>query len=395
MTDPNPFTQALPTQLRAWDSTALRSYLTCPRRYQYEIVNGWRRDNTSLRWGSLYHGAVEEYDECRCRGLSKAEALEVAFAWALENSGDRVVIKVSDDGEGEGEIWKPWGSTWTSFWRCTDEGPLLKSGPNKGQPNEKKRCHNAKFEQEGVNILGTCPECGKPTEVVERWVHADPAKNRHSLLRALVWYVDEQSEEGGVQPYTFPDGRPGVELSFQVPLPINTPDGEPYILCGHMDSFVTAYDEVGVRERKTTATTIGSYYFDRYSPDVQIDTYDLVASVLFPELAAKWVMLEATQTGANFARFHRHFIRSTEGRREEHLKDIINWIKRAEADAAAGYYPTNKASCYSHGGCPFRDICTKDPSTRETWLAASFVKNHWNPLKTRGAAALEPVSSAP
>lgn len=374
--DPNPFTTALPTQLRAWDATSLRAYMECPRKYELSIVNGWRREGVHTQWGSLYHGAIERYDRARLDGKSKDDALDEAFAWALENSGT-----LQERSEHNYE-WQPWGAHWRPFWRCTDEGPILKSGPNKGQPDPKRRCQCAKALQPG-DAPPMCPLSGHPVETQAAWVYDDEIKNRHTLLRAIVWYVDEQPEEGGVQPYRFPDGRDGLEVSFAVPLPINTPDGEPYLLTGNIDSFVQFGEDVWPRERKTTQKSVGTWYFDRYSPDVQIDTYDLVTSTIYPDLVSKGVMLEAAQTGAEFAKFHRQFIYSTEGRRAEHLRDILYWIKRAEADAQAGYYPQNKAACYAHGGCPFREICNRDPSTRDLWLHAEFTQRWWNPLAVR------------
>ena len=391
--EPDPFCKTLPTQLRAWDATSLRAYQECPRKYQYAIVEGYRRPgNIHTFWGGAYHSAIETYDRARIAGASKEDALDEALNCALCESGqyevqdykgDWVPYQIADETPPDiNGRWVPWGSQWVSGWRCTDEGPLLKSGPNKGQPDPRRRCANAKQDNEGA-VPPMCPACGKPVVETHGWKHEDEAKNRHTLLRAVVWYVDEQPEEGAVQPYVFPDGRPGVEVSFQVPLPLPSPDGEPYILCGHIDSFAQFGEEVGPRERKSTMKTLGPWYFDRYSPDIQIDTYDLVSTLLFPDIAAKWVMLEATQTSAGFAKFQRQFIYNTEGRRAEHLQDTMYWIKRAEADAQAGYYPQNKASCYAHGGCPFREICNTDPSTRESWLKSRYVVNKWNPLRER------------
>lgn len=314
MTDaPNPFTRALPTQLRAWDATSLRCYMECPRKYQLMIVEGWRLpEGPHTRWGSLLHGALETYDKAIALSTSKEDALDEAFAWALEHSGTR----------DEAGVWHP-----------------MESRDNK--------------------------------------------KTRHTLLRAVVWYIDEQREEDGVRAYVFPNGKPAVELSFQIPLPLEGPDGEPYLLCGHMDGLVEFGDEVAVRERKTTGKTLAAYYFNQFSPDVQIDTYDLASSVLFPDLAVRATMLEATQTAVNFARFHRHFIHSTEGRREEHLRDVMYHIKEAERNARNSYYPKRESSCYAHGGCPMRDICSKDPSVRERYLKGLYEVRKWNPLEER------------
>ena len=46
----------------AWDATSLRSLMTCPRKYEYEILQGRKNGNEAMRFGSVYHAAKEILD---------------------------------------------------------------------------------------------------------------------------------------------------------------------------------------------------------------------------------------------------------------------------------------------------------------------------------------------
>ena len=383
---PSPYCASLPTQLRAWDATALRSYMSCPRKYFYEFVEGWRGgDNVNLDFGRMYHAALECYDRAIGRGATKADASDAALRHALEHSGHYVRAESTgnDDDPTTWGDWIPWGGTYETVWRCTDEGPALLTGKNKGNPNPAKRCINAKQDHLGDAPADTCSECGKPLTQRTMWVPGDKNKNRYTLIRSVIQYCDEQPEAGGVRPYVFPNGKVAVELSFVIPLPIHTPDGEPYLLTGNLDGLAVFGGEHATRERKTTKSTLNKQYFDRYAPDVQIDTYDLATWLLYPALRPVGVMVEATQTASEFSRVQRNFVTIGNERREEWFAELQGWIKRAEADAMRGVWPKNTASCSANGGCPFRGICSLSPSARERFLPAHFHRELWNPLAVR------------
>ncbi len=215
-----------------------------------------------------------------------------------------------------------------------------------------------------------------------QWETLDNRRTRWTGLRALIWYADEFGE-GAVQPYQFPDGTHAVELSFSVPLPLDNPDGDPYILCGHMDGLTEFGQELYVRERKTTTATLSKYYFKRYSPNTQISVYDLIGNILFEKFNIRGVMVEATQTGVTFTRFQRHLVPRPDETREEFLHDILHWVKQAEACARDGYWPMNQAACSLYGGCPYRDTCSKAPSMRKRFLDAEFKQDFWDPTVER------------
>lgn len=361
---PNPYCETLPGQLKSWDSTALRAYMMCPRSYQLGILEGWRTggDNADLIFGSFYHECVEFFDTLMAQGVAKPEAT------------DQTIQKVLEISWLEG---KPWGGEYITSWRCNNWIP--------GKRN-KYNCEASRSWFAGHRQPATCPKCHQ--SVTNRWYYVPEhkVKNRYTLLASVLHYCDEAKEVGGIQPLVFPDGQIALELSFSLPLPWPSPDGDPYQLCGHMDGMVNFGGEHAVRERKTTRSNVSAAFWDRYAPDVQIDNYDLAAHILYGDtLKPQHVMIEVMQVDANMPKLHRGLVSVTQGRREETLNDIGYWIKKAEADAAAGYWPKNTSSCHAYGrGCQFCRVCKEEPGeTRQRILESYYHVDRWNPARSR------------
>jgi len=61
----------------AWDSTSIGYLKTCPRLYQYIIIEGWSSTEESihLRFGLELHKALEDFDRAITDGASRPEAL--------------------------------------------------------------------------------------------------------------------------------------------------------------------------------------------------------------------------------------------------------------------------------------------------------------------------------
>lgn len=66
----------------AWDSTSLGYFKTCPRLYQYIIIEGWTSDSESvhLRFGQEYHRALEDFDKLTCAGATREDAIRQVVA---------------------------------------------------------------------------------------------------------------------------------------------------------------------------------------------------------------------------------------------------------------------------------------------------------------------------
>lgn len=210
----------------------------------------------------------------------------------------------------------------------------------------------------------------------------DNIKNRFTLVRSIVWYL-EHFREDPAETIILANGKPAVELSFRMDLPFNTPDGEPYLLCGHLDKAVRWQGAVYILDRKTTKGQVGSYYFDKFSPENQMSLYSLAGKVVL-ERDASGIIIDAVQLAVGFARFARGIVHRTKGQLDEWLADTETWIRLAEHFAKTKSWPMNDKSCDMYGGCEFREVCSKDASIRETFLQADFIKREWNPLQSRG-----------
>jgi hypothetical protein len=229
------------------------------------------------------------------------------------------------------------------------------------------------------------------------WVSGDPYKNRESLIRAGVWYLDHYASDPA-ETVILENGKPAVELSFRFEIEVETlTTHEPYILCGHFDKRVKFGGRVFTKDRKTTKSTLGEGYFARYTPDNQMSFYDLASTIVFPDdesLPYGGLMIDAIQLLITGARFQRGIVTRTPRQRQEFFTNTISWLRRMEESAVNEDWPMNDKACmmfsgwnsdleHWHGGCPYRGICGEDPSVRENILQSAFVKKQWNPLIPR------------
>lgn len=207
-------------------------------------------------------------------------------------------------------------------------------------------------------------------------------KNRENLVRSVVWYLDKFENDPARTKMSVDSGRPMVELHFQFELGFSNSEGYPYSLCGYLDRVVEFQGEAFVMDRKTTTSTLGSYYFEQYDPDNQMSTYTIAAMVAF-KTPVKGVIVDAAQIAVGFSRFVRSFVLKTTDQLEEWVRDLRIWLRQAEIYAEANYWPMNDKSCHKYGGCPFRGICSKSPQVRDKFLESAFEKKVWNPLVPR------------
>jgi PD-(D/E)XK nuclease superfamily len=307
----------------AWDSTCLGLFKTCPRKYQYKILLGWTRGTgIHLRWGQELHSALEDYDRSRTHGVRHDDAVHDVVRALLTRIQD----------------WDPI--------------PRTKS---------------------------------------------EELKTKDHLLRSVVWYLEHYNPDPA-ETVVLASGKPAVELSFRFELDFgptewwetrdsngNLIDAErrPYSLCGHLDRVVSYSGDLFVMDRKTTTTTLGSYYFEKFDTDNQMSLYTLAGQILLKSLI-RGVIIDGIQVAVGFSRFVRSFTFRTPDQLDDWLADTQRWLRYAEACAVEGFWPMNDTSCDKFGGCEFKGICSKSPAVRERFLEAEFRKEEpWNPLKPR------------
>lgn len=327
----------------AWDATSLKLAEECPRKYYYQMIEGWRSasaSNVHLRFGSLYATALEHYYKHRALDLSSQEALEEVVLEALLDTWDRPKCET-----------------------CTGTGRGMEMVYYGGPPVERE-CD--------------CPDCNGTGYVGDGapWQSDHAAKTRENLIRTIIWYVD-QFENEATEVVMLADGKPAVELSFS----LEVDDG--IVFCGHLDRLVTYAHDKYVMDQKTTGSTISNNYFEGYNPDIQFSMYTFAGQSVF-HIPLRGVIIDAAQIAVGFSRFERGFTFRSAAQLSEWYDEMLTLIETTQGYARENHFPMNRSSCGNYGGCPFRKVCSRDPAVRPNFLAADFVKGpSWDPLERR------------
>lgn len=361
MNAPSPFSTHNPKLQVVVDATSLYAAMFCPRYYELSIIEGYRKSAVDLEFGGFYATAVEIFKKSLISGDTYPQATEKAI---------RSVVKDTFDVE-QG----PWGGRYDEVWRCTGTEPFKNTKGNKA------KCpwsHKGKWFP--APAPGFC-SCGSPTITERQWLPTDKYKHRLSLVRLVAGYCFDMEARPNWKPYKFDTGLPAVELSFKLPLPIENKYGEPYVLAGHIDSIMDNEGELFPADNKTTKKGLTNSYWKRYSPNVQVDAYDLAGATLFEQLKLKGVVIEAAQVLVSDApRFGNQIFYRNDEQRREFLLDLEALLQEMQFNAERNYWPRRTVNCPM---CIFQEICSKPPTRREDFLKADFHIRKWNPLEER------------
>ena len=228
------------------------------------------------------------------------------------------------------------------------------------------------------------PDTGGP------WISDRSDKTRENLIRTIVWYV-EQFDNEGLEIVKLANGKPAVELSFSFEI-----DND-IILCGHLDRLVKMGEDYYVMDQKTTGTTIGPYYYEKFNPDTQMSCYTFAGKAIF-DMPVKGVIIDAAQIAVGFSRFERGFTFRTQAQLDEWYHDTLYTINLAQEATRKSEFPMNRSkcgstiehfpmrtsSCRDFGGCEYRKICSLSPEVRNKFLKGDFVQEpRWDPLERR------------
>lgn len=313
----------------AWDSTSLGYLKTCPRLYQYIMIDGWGEKDTKvhLRFGQEFHSALQDYD------IYRTTEPERTHDDAVANTVLELLIRTKD--------YAP--------------DPMTRAGKYKSRHN---------LIQLVIDYLDKYVDDPAQTFILQDGTPAVELSFRFELDWEPNHVAREQNIDGGMM------YRP-----------------QPYMLSGHLDRVVTFQDQLFVMDRKTSMTTLGPYYFNGFEPNNQMSLYTLASQVVIAS-PIKGVIIDAAQIlleKPNY--FARGFTYRTPDQLQEWTNDLKLWLTLAEHYATMSYWPQNDTACGMYGGCKFREICSKSPQVRERFLASEFVKlpeeDRWNPLKPR------------
>jgi len=104
----------------------------------------------------------------------------------------------------------------------------------------------------------------------------DPQKNRLSLIRFAVEYLDHYEKQGSpLKTLQLDNGKPAVELTFLFDAGFRSMTDETILLCGHIDRLVEFNSDIYIADLKTTYEQIGSKYAERFTPDNQFTLYTI------------------------------------------------------------------------------------------------------------------------
>jgi hypothetical protein len=302
----------------AWNSTCLGLLKTCPRLYQYTVIEGWgsRDESIHLRFGIEYHSALQDYAIARAAGTDHPAAIHETVRLLHRRVYD----------------WNP-----------------------------------------------------------DRNSRAGKYKNRETIVGLVIDYLDHFADDPA-ETFVLEDGSPAVELPFRFELdwgpqaPKFTPStgtieaGQPYLLSGHLDRVVNFSGDLYVMDRKTSMSTLSSYYFNQWSPSNQMTLYTLAGKIMLNS-PIKGVIIDAAQVLLEKPNaFQRGFTYRSDDQLDEWLVGLRYWLHSAETYATNGYWPQNDTSCDKFGGCKFREVCSRSPQVREQYLRATFDK--LDPIET-------------
>ena len=215
------------------------------------------------------------------------------------------------------------------------------------------------------------------------WDSGDANKNRFTLLRTVVDYLDRFGENDSLETLQLDNGKPAVELSFTFFSGHHAGNGEPIHFCGHFDRVASMSGSDYIVDRKTTAGTISPSWFAQFNPHNQFSLYALAGRVVF-KFPVQGVIVDGAQIAVGFSRFERAISPRTDAQLEEWHADAIWTMQEMERCARVGHWPMNDTSCDKYGGCAFRGICSKPPGARQLWLDSEFTRRVWDPLQRRG-----------
>jgi hypothetical protein len=208
----------------------------------------------------------------------------------------------------------------------------------------------------------------------ETWDHArakpgfveDPLKNRATLLRTFVWYIDQYRDDA-CETAALPSGKPAVEVQFEFDSGVTGVGGEQVTFVGTIDRVVRFNGALLVSDTKTSSN---ARYLtaQNYTPDGQFSLYVAAASVCFG-IEADGILLDGIEVGSNATSFRREIVPRPREVIEEWLDDARVHLRRLSEAFARNEWPQNDSACGMYGGCRFRGVCGASSAEREGLLA--------------------------
>lgn len=215
----------------------------------------------------------------------------------------------------------------------------------------------------------------------EYGMHEEPAtsvKSRPRLYEAIVSYFDHYNMDfDPVVPYVH-GGKPAIEFSFAIPLPINHPDtGMPLIYAGRCDLIGVFNGTIYIVDEKT-ASRLGPTWSKQFEHDSQFISYTWAAQQFDYPVSGALVRgvcmykdrVEHVQIPYSYPKF---LIDRWYKQLLEEIQDMLDAYKGKRSFQYAMHKGMSGCSY-----CSYLNACTSEYPQKV--LETQFVKRHWNPL---------------
>jgi hypothetical protein len=298
----------------AWDATSLEMAQTCARKYYYRMILNIAPRATSVH---LFFGQI--YASC----------LEHYYLFRAEGlSHDDALFEVVSE-------------ALISSWN-----------------HERK---------DGVRV----PDTGQP------YPFDHPAKTRSTLVRSIIWYLEEYEDDEIVQTHILENGKPAVELSFAVEF------DDDLFYCGHLDRAVLYGGALYWADNKTSGKPVNDYWFRNFEMSNQFFGYTWAGQIVLHS-PVRGGLIEGAYIAPGFTEFARKPIVFQQERIEEWRETAIESIRLMQSYTARRVFPMNLTSCDKYGGCPYKELCTSTPRVREHFLQSNYqTVPVWSPATPR------------
>lgn len=198
------------------------------------------------------------------------------------------------------------------------------------------------------------------------------------VISALAAYFEHYNPATDVlQPYFTSDGKPAVEYTFSIPLPVSHPDtGQPIIYAGRFDMLGLYNNQlIGVDEK--TTSQLGPTWKNKWNLRGQFTGYTWACRQYgLP-------VIGCIARGVSFLKKSHGFEESLQLRSEWEIQQwydqLIHDIKRAIESYTSGWYDQDfNDACAAYSGCQFQRLCTAQ--NPENWIDGHYAPRNWNPL---------------
>ena len=194
---------------------------------------------------------------------------------------------------------------------------------------------------------------------------------------AVICYFDYYGwETDTCKPMLDTKGRPLVEYTMSIPLPVNHPEtGEPIIYGGRTDFLGSYYDQPTIVDDKTSSS-LGAQWAGQWTLRGQFLGYAYMSTahgIPISTCIVRGMGLLKTEI-----KYQQAIVHTPRQLQERWYEELIHTVIRMTVDYENRSFGYSFAdACASYGGCSFLDVCT---SSHPQDVLETYATREWDPL---------------